>query len=162
MPPRPRAWADLIFTQVMANNTTLAPLDILFDLGATRLDTITIVRLVGYFGLSHEALLTPVDGIQRIDVGIGVASEPAFASGNVPEADISTEYPPRGWLYATTRRILMDTSIGTAFLPEWEFDMRASRKLDKGILYLTLSNNNVIGAGQAVLITGRVRALCLT
>ena len=159
---RPRAWADLIWSAAIANNADVPPLDILFDLGSSRLDTITIVRLVGSFHLTHDVTLGITEGIQRVDLGIGVCSQSAFDAGNMPRADISTSYPPRGWLYADTMWVTTDASVADRIVPSWKIDIRTMRKLDKGILYLTLSNNNVIGSGQGVVLGGRIRALCLT
>ena len=43
----------------------------------------------------------------------------------------------------------------------FEFDMRAMRKVDKGILFMRMANGN-INVGGAMEVVGRVRALCLT
>ncbi len=159
---RPRAWADLIFNAVIPSGSNMVALDILFDLGVARLDTITVVRLVGALHIIPNSFGTGPLGAQRVDIGIGVASAPAFPTA-VPQPDISTEYPPRGWLYITNKWMAMPGEVsGKIMWPDWEFDIRTMRKLDKGILYVAAGNNNVSGTAESVVLGGRIRALCLT
>ena len=165
MPHRPRAWADLLFNIGILNNTNMVPLDILFDLGASRLSVITVVRLVAQFAVVGELPLQVATGTSRIDVGIGVATVEGFDGGatTTPQPDVSTEYPIRGWLYATTKVVFNTNNSGSlSAFPQWEVDMRAMRKIDKGILYLAAANNNADGDAINVRLIGRVRALCLT
>jgi len=160
---RPRAWADLKFNVVIPSSNDMTPLDILVDLGASRLDTITIVRLVGQMAVVPEIPVTSATSNQIIDVGIGVATEAAFTAGTVPEPDTTTEYPARGWLYVATKSLFRGNlaTVGEMF-PAWEFDIRAMRKIDKGRLYLAAGNGLGDGTPVAIRFQGRIRALCLT
>jgi len=98
-----------------------------------------------------------------LDLGIGVATVPAFNANEVPEPDISTEYPIRGWLYKTNQWMIMPgAQSGKMMMPSWHFDIRTMRKIDKGILYVAAGNNNVSGTADTILVGGLIRALCLT
>jgi len=105
-----------------------------------------------------------ISGTQRLDYGIGVASAEAFAAGAgaIPNPATSTEYPARGWLVAGSRYIQTSGQASELAALNWDFDIRTMRKIDKGILYLSIVNNPVQGVGQALVIGSRVRALCLT
>ena len=160
---RPRAWADLKFNVTIADAASMTPLDILIDIGAGRLDTITIVRLVGQMAVMPEIPVVSTTSNQIIDVGIGVATQAAFDTGNVPRPQITTEYPARGWLYLATKSLFrgnLDT-VGEHY-PTWEFDIRSMRKIDKGRLYLAAGNGLGDGTPTTIRFQGRIRALCLT
>jgi len=44
----------------------------------------------------------------------------------------------------------------------FQFDLRAMRKIDKGILFSRIDNTNSVGTASTVLVRGRIRVLCLT
>ena len=161
MTQRHRAWADQIINTQLVDGATLL-LDLLEN--APTIDTMTAVRIL----LDVEAGWDPAvstEGDVRISVGIGVTSTEAFSIGvtAVPNPDSETEYPPRGWLYVATKRATI--AIGGSF--EWqqnakfEVDLRAMRKIDKGILFLHAKNTAMSDPGTIRLV-GRTRVLCLT
>ena len=82
----------------------------------------------------------------------------------MPQPSIENEYPARGWLYVATRSVWQykagsnDQQRGQAV---FEFDVGALRKIDKGVLFMTIENTDILGAGPFD-VTGRVRALVLT
>ena len=160
---RSRAWADLRFSAAIASSGNMAPLDILFDLGTSRLDTITVTRLVGDIYGIYDPSFAENEGISRVDVGIGVSPQAPFLVVQVPEPDVTTEYPIRGWMYVATMWVscIGDTNpqIDRGHL---HFDIRTMRKVDKGILYVAAANNIVSGVGTTIRVGGRIRALCLT
>ena len=105
------------------------------------------------------------DTVQQIDVGIGVGSQEAFTAGVVPDPNVQADYPTIGWLYITTKMMVINNSSGTLegfHFPEWHFDVGANRKVDKGVLYLAVHNTGADGGGAQIRIIGRVRSLCLT
>ena len=162
---RPRAWADLILNQTMiGGGGQMTPLDILFDLGIVRLDTVTVTRIVGSLMVVPDGSGMGPQGSQRVDVGIGVAGADAFSFGvtGLPNPAASDQYPPRGWLYVTTQVARQDALDNNAQFPRWNFDVRAMRRIDKGILFLAATNSLVIGSAGTLRLVGRVRALCLT
>ena len=159
---RPRAWVDLVFSASVIDGADMAALDVMADLGIGKLDTITVVRLVGQLMAYPENATPPAAGVQRVDWGIGVVTDTSFVAGVVPLPDISTSYPARGWMIAGTKWVLSGGTGNQGAYPQWEFDIRTMRKVDKGILYISMGNNNLDGAAFQVRFGGRVRALCLT
>jgi len=163
MPNRNRAWADSVFNgaQILDEGTSLTNL----LLNAPTVDTLTVVRLVLDLYVSHGVDEAATDESNAISVGIGVSSVEAFNQGidALPEPQFGIEYPPRGWLYVATKPA-RQMSVTTGFLQEtamFQADLRAMRKIDKGILFLAVQNNAIFGTGDVDL-WGRVRALCLT
>ena len=159
--PRHRAWADLIHNaQLIDGDTTLK--DLLVN--APTSDTLTVVRIILDVTVGFDPAVG-TEGDCRIDLGIGVTSREAFTIGKtaVPDPSQETEYPPRGWLFVATKRATI--AVGASF--EWvipavfQADLRAQRKIDKGVLFL-FAKNTVISDAATVRVVGRTRVLCLT
>ena len=164
MTQRHRTWADRRVNAVVAVGGGGTIIENLL-LNAPTLDTITVVRLVGYLECVQSSL-NESEYTQSIDIGIGVSSVDAFNVGvsALPSPTVETEYPPRGWLYAGQRTV-MQTQTPTGMvrnLPIFEFDLRAMRKIDKGVLFLVIRNEDIDGTTSSIRVIGRVRALCLT
>ncbi len=157
---RTRVWADLIFSNIIADGANMPALDVLFDLAPNPIDTITVARLVGYLTITPD-LPASLNATQRVDIGIGVVAEKSMSGVLTPQPDISTDYPARGWMYAATKWVSQSTTVGFVY-PQWEFDIRTMRKVDKGILFIGAGSNNVDGTAFSVRLGGRIRALCLT
>ena len=160
---RGRAWADTRFA--FASFVAGAPFLVDLLTNAPEVDTLTAVRIVGEITAFYDATIVPVDSESIVDLGIGVTSKEAFAIGAtaVPSPTVATQYPPRGWLYVATLPVW--TTVGTTGLihqaASFSFDIRSMRKIDKGILYLLMEQNNIT-VGGAMSLTMRVRVLCLT
>ena len=165
MPSRPTAWGFTNFTQAFTSGLRVT-INLLTDL--TPSDTITVDRIIVHLEVVPE-ISAHVIGMQRLVLGIGVCSVEAFAVANsvgVPDPSVSSEIPPRGWLWSDV--LTMFTTEGQTnadFI--WKFsevrvDLRASRKVDRGVCFLTVSSKTVLGVGQTVNLIGRVGVLCLT
>ncbi len=164
MVSRNRAWADTRVLSSTIANSGRSITNLLVD--APTVDTLTAVRIVGSLHAHFDFTSNPVDGEQIIDIGIGVASLEAFNVGftALPSPRESDEYPPRGWLYVATKPVLSLLAVEGVLHESaiFNFDLRASRKIDKGVLFMFISNIVGRGVGTAILVTGRVRVLCLT
>ncbi len=81
----------------------------------------------------------------------------------MPSPSISTQFPPRGWLYISSLPVMEQAeSTGVQVTPaRFRFDIRSMRKVDKGKLFMTLVNATIT-VGGAFQVVGRVRVLCLT
>ena len=164
MAHRPRAWADTLIDQNLT--ATNVAIDLLTPLAAS--DTITVARLVIHLWVTPLSLTQQIDGITKVDFGIGVAAGEAFAAGigALPDPGDATKVPARGWLWADTVVITKVHSTGTTYeagnFPETRADIGAMRKVDRGILYLMLAMEQIIDDLTTVQVVGRVRALCLT
>ncbi len=160
---RRRAWCDILVNQAVATADQSIPVDILIDFPDT--DVKTVVRLIGSLTVFPADFNATNDASMQIDLGIGVGSREAFTALVVPDPNVQADYPTLGWLYITTKMVLMNNSSGTLeFLKvaEINFDIRANRKVDKGVLYLVWNNTAAQGTGYTVRMVGRIRALCLT
>ena len=125
----------------------------------------TVTRILPGLSLVPSTFNANASGVQIVSLGIGVTSQEAFSAGVVPDPNVSTDYPPRGWLWAATYSIEYDRVAGTGL--HWspvriDVDLRANRKVDRGILFLAACNANVSGNGLDVDIVGRFRCLVLT
>ena len=164
---RNRAWADITIDEGITSSGGRVIKNLLVN--APTVDTLTAVRILGEISF-HVQTLSEIEFMQHIDLGIGVASLEAFNVGvtALPDPLTSTEYPPRGWLYIARRVVTQSLPTGgtpTAMYREtarFMFDLRAARKIDKGILFLHAVNTNFDGTDSTVSMIGRVRALCLT
>jgi len=163
MVSRNRAWADARFIgTVLAAGTPIAA-NLLVD--APTLDTLTATRIIGDVTVLYDQASTVVDSLSLVECGIGVTSVEAFAAGvgSLPTPDISTEYPPRGWLYCAGQAVYQQAE-STGVLStnaRFVFDVGAMRKIDKGVLFVVFTNTNLV-IGGAMRIVGRIRTLCLT
>ena len=163
MPDRGRTWAD-----VRLNGNALVagtPLEVNILNVSTPADTITVVRILVDLWVLYTANITVTDSLSIVDVGIGVTSAEAFAAGGaaLPSPVVVTQFPPRGWLYVASQPVL-EKAESAGVISEWtrfQADLRAMRKIDKGVLFMVMHNTNIT-VGGSMQIVGRVRALCLT
>ena len=163
---RGRSWSDTRMTSVTPLVAGVPRhLDLFAGLPVT--DTKTVIRIIGDFKVFYDVTFTIGDSLSAVDVGIGVTSAEAFAVGDtaLPSPIIDTQFPPRGWLYASTQAVLhiLHGTEPAIHVVEahFKFDLKAQRKVDKGVLFMTIEQNNIV-VGGAMTVTGRVRALCLT
>ena len=160
---RRRSWADVVFNVTSLIDNVRDDSDLLADAPVS--DTLTVVRILGDLTAMYSPNSTVVDSLSSLSIGIGVSSLEAFAAGgaSLPDPRQATQFPPRGWLYATTRPLMqMAESTGVINLVQhFQFDLGAMRKIDKGILFLTLVQNDIL-VGGSIRVIGRTRVLCLT
>ena len=160
---RRRAWSDARYAgSTLASGATLKN-DLLTNLAAA--DTKTVSRLLIDLTFVPPVTNSAVDRTNTIDIGVGVVSREAFDLETLPDMDNLADYPQTGWLYVATKMVYKfapDVSSGTTILPaHFMVDIRANRKVDRGVLFLSILNVGVNGTDN-VDIWGRVRALCLT
>ena len=163
MVSRNRARADTIFS--VATLVAGTPQHSNLLLNAPTVDTLTAVRVIGDLWFMYQPDSTVVDSLSISTLGIGVTSVEAFAAGGVsmPDPSNDAQYPPRGWLYVNSQPVSQQAeSTGVLnHMAHFKFDVRAMRKVDKGILFSTITNTNII-IGGSMRVVGHVRALCLT
>ena len=164
MPSRPTAWGDTLMSVLIPSAAQMSPLNLLSAL--TPSDTITVARLIIHLTVVPANLATAGQATQLVDIGIGVAAAEAFNAGVLPDPNVAGDVPARGWLYADRLVCAHESPSGTlewGHYSEVRLDLRASRKVDRGILYI-VANNSFLegGASFSVRLIGRVRALCLT
>jgi len=162
MASRPRAWSDTRIEISALVAGAEQSVDLLEDMPT--LDTRTVIRLIGDLWFMISPNSTIVDSLSTVDIGIGVSSAEAFtiAGAALPNPGLPTQFPPRGWLYVNTQPVIQQAeSVGVLnYLAHFKFDLRAMRKVDKGVLFLRMQQANVI-TGGSMRVIGRVRTLCL-
>ncbi len=163
---RRRAWADtLLATSIATGATTISNL----LSGAPTMDTLTAVRIIGYLEF-YGSELNETECDQMVDIGVGVSSAEAFNVGStaLPDPTTSGDYPPRGWLYVARRHALQTLPTGgtpTAMYRQnanFDFDVRGDRKVDKGILFMSIVSTQLGVASTTLDFIARIRVLCLT
>jgi len=161
---RNRAWADQRFNigALIAGATQTRDL-----LSGTPIpsDNITAIRLIVDLWAMYEPSATLVDSLSIVSFGVGVASVEAFTVGgtSLPNPDAVGEFPPRGWLYVDSQPVHQRAeSTGVIeSMAHFKVDLGAMRKVDKGILFASIRQENIV-VGGAMRVVGRVRTLCLT
>ena len=100
-------------------------------------------------------------GLSRVDMAIGVTSQEAFAAGVVPDPNVATDKPARGWLWRT-QRVAEQNGASTRVVTHVQADIRGGRKIENGEMYLVI-NNSITGGGASfrVKVVGLVRVVML-
>jgi len=160
---RRRAWSDTRFAGIALVSGSTNKTDLLSGLSPT--ETKTVSRVLIDLWVYPPVTNGEADRSNSIDVAIGVVSLEAFNLETLPDANAVADYPQAGWVYVNTQPVLKylhalgqsNEVIGAHF----KADIRGQRKVDRGVLFMTILNIGVNGSDD-VDIWGRVRALCLT
>jgi len=164
-PRRNRAWIDFNVDSNLAAGAELVS-DLLLN-ATVNLDTITVTRIIGRMLCLPSVVANNTVSAQIVSVGIGVSSNEAFNVGTtaIPDPNVANEAPPRGWLWKDRGVLVNQQDSGTVeawHFPEFRFDVRAQRKVDRGTLFIKFVNQDLLAGTTAIKIAGLVRVLCLT
>ncbi len=122
----------------------------------------TLMRLILCWDLSYT-IHDSGEGQQLVDVGIGIASIEAFGAGVLSDPEIETEHPQSGWLFRCRVPIFGFAADQPAvYVRTIERDLRARRKLNNGVAFLSVSNMAESGAASAISLRGITRTLWLS
>ncbi len=122
----------------------------------------TLMRIIVGMDLAHT-VHDSGEGSQTVDVGIGLASQEAFAANVLADPNSGTDFPIRGWLWRTRYRTYgFAADQPMAIVRRLDYDLRAKRKIDNGELYFSLFNTSNEGSTGAVDATGIIRCLYLS
>ena len=101
-------------------------------------------------------------GVQRIQMGILVASNDATAAGALADPNDAVDYPTQGWVWRD-EACVVNQSVGSpvGIIPAvvMNRDIRAQRKLDRSSLSYRLFNSAVDGTATTVRVVGLIRNL---
>ncbi len=155
---RTTAWEDTFVAQSLANNARLDQ-DLLVNVSDADKRGMTVVRILVHLYFTSTAG-TPVDGIQKLSMGIQLSSEDAFAANAVPDPNNVTEYPIGGWLYRDVV-VVAEAASGIHINPpaEIRLDLRSQRKLDRSEMMYSVENNALGGTNFSVDANGFIRVL---
>ena len=120
---------------------------------------LTLTRTI--VSMSFFAPTAVSDGIATVDMGIGVVSREAFVASVVPDPDLATDRPPRGWVYRDQRTVLAAASMSTGLAVHVMADVRGARRVDDGELVLILDVNAVDGTAFDIVTRGLIRCVFL-
>jgi len=158
---RPTVWEDtLVNEDITSGGSALVGLTLQLDDTSKRGSTITRMLIRLNF---HEEVLNSGTALQRVDLGIGIASQEAFALGvtALPAPQTATERPRLGWYFreeVMVRSSTTDTGFGVPVL-RVQADIRAMRKLENGELYLRMNSVGSVGVDFTVRAVGLIRTL---
>ena len=154
--PRPTDWIDTRITLEVASGgqsidslmTGVAPVNMR---GMTCIRT--IIRLDAFSNSVAGAW-----GVQRLDLGIGIASQEAFAAGVVPDPSTATDKPPRGWMWRDAFMVSQN-GVGGQIVHRIEADIRSARKVENGEVFIIADNLLGVGTSFQINVYGLVRQL---
>ena len=153
-------WADNLINQVQGASGGSDTEDLFPALSRDERRGITVVRMLIDLAVTPETL-SGVVASQISFMGIGVASFEAFGVDAVPDPDVETDRPARGWLWRTSLVVLDDPD--TIVQPmRVQADVRSKRRVDDGVLFLRMINTDRTGITPfSIQVTGIVRVLYL-
>ena len=161
--PRRTTWLDTHLAQITATGTrdtdrlagTEEPGDI-----EHRGQTVTRIIMAPLTFLSTT--VAGVWGAQSLHIGIGVSSVAAFdvaASAGLPDPSVEGEAPDSGWLWKAEYIVSQNGANGHPVTQPYHIDIRSQRKLQQGVLFITMSNLTLFGTAFSVATHGIVRTL---
>ena len=155
-------WSDtLVAHDVAIGGQTALSLVVDFSTEEMRLATLTLMRTIIGLDIGYT-VHDSGEGSAMIDMGIGIASQEAFAGGTLPDPNAAGDFPVRGWVFRARGRVF-GFIANDAAVYSWRLDrdIRARRKLDNGEAFVVWNNTTVEGAGGVVRVTGLIRTLWL-
>ncbi len=126
-----------------------------------RLARLTLLRTIVRLDVAYT-VYDSGEGSQRLSIGVGLAAVEAFSGGFTSDSEDSSEFPTRGWVWRGVYRVFgFAADQPTINVREIDLDLRSRRKVENGILFLTINNAAQEGVASAVNVTGMVRQLHL-
>ena len=153
-------WEDTIFSEAVVDNGDNL-VSLVGGLSEDERRGMTIVRtLISLYG--SPSVTSGVVGSMSLMAGIGVVNQQAFSAGtgSLPDPEINSERPPRGWIWKDAMGIMDDATTAQP-LSVVKADIRSKRKVDAGIAYLHLANASRTGTDFTIRVTGLIRILYL-
>ena len=158
----PRLWIDTELSLIVTVGT---PLLRTLMTGVTSTDTrlsqMTLLRTIVGFDVART-VHDSGEGSERLHAGIGIASQEGFASGNVAQPGIMTDFPARGWVWRNHWRIWGFAADQPAiFTRRVDLSLKSQRKLENGEAYIMFNLTAIEGVASTTTVTGIIRQLWL-
>jgi len=154
--PRPTDWVDTILFKQAATASQQSN-SLMTGVAPVNMRGMTLIRTIVSLSLFSNSV-AGAWGVARCDFAIGVASQEAFAAGVFPDPAASTDKPPRGWVYRTSKTVAQN-GVGGPVVTVLEADIRGARKIENGELYLVYDNVFLSGTTFTINLVGLVRTL---
>jgi len=158
----PRVWIDTGISAPLGEGSQTV-LSLMSGVSATqtRFDRMTLLRTIVGVDIAYT-VHDSGEGSQAISLGIGIASQEAFAAGTVADPEIDTDFPTRGWVWRARYRVFGFAADQPAvFTRRIDIDLRSQRKLENGEAFIIISNGSFEGVASAVTTFGLIRQLWL-
>ena len=155
---RGTAWEDHFVTIEIANGGSINE-DLLTNTTDSERRGYTLVRQILRLDLVAD-VPGGVSGKQQVSLGIGLASDDAFAAGALPEPEAGVDFPVTGWLWRSQYIVIDELLINGLVAPiRIDEDLHAARKLDRSTLYIRAHSTVEQGTAFQVALTGLIRSL---
>jgi len=158
----PRVWFDNVLTTVLGIGT-ISNTDLLADSDPiqTRINQMTLLRTIIGLDLGRT-VHDSGEGSERVSLGIGVISQEAFAATVTPDPNVQGDFPPRGWVWRSVYRTYGFAADQPAVHSvRIDLDLRSMRKLENGVMCLTMLAETLEGSSSTVTALGIIRQLYL-
>ena len=152
---RPTDWIDTSVGFTIASGSQ-SNLSLMTGVAPVNMRGMTLIRTI-FTWSSFSTTVAGAWGVQILSIGIGVTSQEAFAAGVLPDPDVPTDKPPRGWVYRTSQ-VVTQNGAGSPVTHDREVDIRGARKVENGELYIVVDNNPIVGTP----FTARIQGMCRT
>ena len=157
--PRHSYWVDTLVDMNIASGSRamirLGSLDLVF------LDsrTATVIRTIVDLWLV-SATVAGAWGASEDWYGVGVTPSQAFNAGvaNVADPFIQDEHPTHGWLLKSMC-VSSQNGTGTPVAVHCHADIRAMRKVENGVVFLTVAYEPMVGMAFPLEVRGLIRLL---
>ena len=157
MARRGSEWIDTLIGFNVVSGTTSLGFNTPSAGGST--EGYTCVRTI--LSLSLTPTVTPTnDGVQQVDIGIGVATFDAIGAGAIPSPNVVSERPIGDWMYRE-RRLVVQGNTEIMQPTHIVADLRGPRKLAGGNMFIVVINTALIGTTFTVTFNGLARCLLL-
>jgi len=117
----------------------------------------TVVRTILELSLMSQSV-AGAWGTQTVDLAIGIASLEAFAAEVLPDPNVQTEKPPRGWMWRH-RTVLSQNGTGTPITVDISRDIHGMRVVQNGVVYLIVNTMPIDGTAFSSRVVGLIRLL---
>jgi len=157
---RKSTWVDTLVDTTVSNNGQ-TQLSLTGDLEANEKRGLTLARtIIHLFGL--PAAIGIADGVQTMDLGIGVIEPDAAVAGALPDVDDAGDQPGRGWVWRDRIIMVDETPAENFYIPiELKYDIRSMRVLYHNTLLLIIDSSPQQGVAFTMDLTGIIRCMFL-
>ncbi len=154
---RPGFWIDTFFNKDVGTAATTID-SLMTNVSATQSRRgWTMVRTIIGIDFAYT-VHDSGEGSQVIAMGIGVASQEAFAASAISDPQTSMDHPTSGWVFRTAFRVFgFAADQPTIFVRRIEKDIRAKRKIQNGEMFFTVDNDPLEGVAAAIRMVGYIR-----
>ncbi len=128
---------------------TPAIIDLTGQLNLDEKRGVTVDRLIIDM-VSVDIAFDGVEALSQMDIGIGVGEDDAFNVNALPDPNSRDDRPAMGWMWRT--RVMQVTGATWVKRAVFRGDMKSSRKLNGGVLYLHGIQGDIIATATNRLI----------